>query len=95
MHDPGLFEAPMEFRPERFLARDPVTHELKMNTTTVDPETVVFGYGRRVCPGRHLSGEGLKLMAASLLAVFDVKPISDASGNPVKVTIETGNGLIV
>ncbi|KAH6908268.1 cytochrome P450-like protein [Coprinopsis sp. MPI-PUGE-AT-0042] len=35
MHDPGVFENPMEFRPERYL-----------KDGQLDPESAAFGYGR-------------------------------------------------
>jgi cytochrome P450 len=95
MHDPEIFEDPMEFKPERYLTLDPTTNTLKINTSVLDPEAAVFGYGRRICPGRHLSNEALSLMAASLLAAFTVTAPKDENGNIVKVKMETGSSLIV
>ncbi|KAH6918176.1 cytochrome P450 [Coprinopsis sp. MPI-PUGE-AT-0042] len=95
MHDPEIFDEPMEFKPERYLIRDPVTQELKIDSSVLDPEAAAFGYGRRICPGRHLSTEALSLMTASLLATFNVNAPKDSNGNTVKVPMETGNGLIV
>ena len=74
--------------------RDPDTQELKINPDVLDPENAAFGYGRRICPGRHLSGEALTLMVASLLTVFDVNRPKDAEGRPTKVEIETGPELL-
>jgi cytochrome P450 len=95
MHDPEIFEDPMEFKPERYLILDPTRNTLKINTSILDPEAAAFGYGRRICPGRHLSNEALSLMAASLLAAFTVTAPKDENGNTVKVKMETGSSLIV
>jgi cytochrome P450 len=89
MHDEAHFEGPMKFRPERYLTNG------MLNPDTLDPEVAAFGYGRRKCPGRHLSTESLTFMAASLLAVFNINPASDAQGNPIPVRLETGPGFIV
>ena len=39
MHNPTIYESPMEFKPERFL--DPT------NIPTLDPFDIAFGFGRR------------------------------------------------
>ncbi|KAH6919270.1 cytochrome P450 [Coprinopsis sp. MPI-PUGE-AT-0042] len=77
MHDPAVFEDPMEYKPERYLK------DGKRNPNVLDPMDVAFGYGRRICPGRHLSNASLTMMAASLLAFFDVKQSIGADGNPI------------
>ena len=41
MHDPETFENPMEYRPERYLK------DGKLNPDVLDPDSVVFGFGRR------------------------------------------------
>ncbi|KHN98350.1 Cytochrome P450 [Metarhizium album ARSEF 1941] len=42
LHDPATYDDPDSFSPERFLVRN-----------EPDPAAVVFGFGRRVCPGRQ------------------------------------------
>jgi hypothetical protein len=41
MHDPNVFEDPMEFRPERYLKNGQVDPDI------LDPEAVAFGSGQR------------------------------------------------
>ncbi|KAH6906083.1 cytochrome P450 [Coprinopsis sp. MPI-PUGE-AT-0042] len=91
LHDPNVFEDPMEFKPERYLK------DGKLNTDLLDPMNVAFGYGRRICPGLHLSNAGLTMMVASMLAFFDIKQAIGADGKPVplKYGLESDSSLIV
>ncbi|KAH6871591.1 O-methylsterigmatocystin oxidoreductase [Coprinopsis sp. MPI-PUGE-AT-0042] len=82
MHDPNVFESPMEFKPERYLDKDG-----ELDPSVLDPEAAAFGYGRRICPGRHFSNESLTLMAASVLATFDIQPPMDETGNPAPLPL--------
>jgi hypothetical protein len=41
LHDPKLFNNPMEYRPERYLK------DGKLNPDVMDPDSVAFGFGRR------------------------------------------------
>ena len=41
MHDPEVFNDPMEFQPERYLK------DGKLNPDMRDPDSAVFGFGRR------------------------------------------------
>ena len=41
LHDPKVFNNPMEYQPERYLK------DGKLNPDVMDPDSVAFGYGRR------------------------------------------------
>ncbi|KAH9994266.1 cytochrome P450 [Russula vinacea] len=46
LHDPEIYPDPEEFKPERFLNEDGSVRD--------DPTlSLVFGIGKRICPGRH------------------------------------------
>lgn len=62
-HDPDTYPNPMRFKPERFVQTDDHTAEL-------DPSRYVFGFGRRICPGRVLADQSIYLTIAQMLAVF-------------------------
>ncbi|KAJ2934396.1 hypothetical protein H1R20_g2705, partial [Candolleomyces eurysporus] len=79
MHDLEVFEKPMEFMPERYVK------DGKLNTGVRDPESAAFGYGRRICPGRRLSNDAIFILAASMLAAFNITPPKDESGNPIEM----------
>lgn len=76
LHDERTYSRPMEFRPERFLASE--GHEPER-----DPRTMVFGFGRRICPGKELADVSLFLAVASILSVFNV---SKYNKNGIEVT---------
>jgi len=67
LHDPKSYNNPMEYQPERYLK------DGKLNSDMVDPASVAFGYGRRICPGRHLADSSLYSIVSCLLAVYDIK----------------------
>ncbi|KAH9478005.1 Cytochrome P450 monooxygenase COX2 [Psilocybe cubensis] len=88
LHDPEVFPDPMEFKPERYLK------DGKLDHTVRSPECAAFGFGRRICPGRHLSDNSLYLIVASTLAVYDIKPAIDEFGNPIKLEAKFTSGFI-
>lgn len=88
LHDPKSFENPMEYRPERYLK------EGKFDPDGIDTDSVAFGFGRRICPGRHLSDNSLYSIVSCLLAVYDIKPPVDDQGNDIKLEPEFTNGLL-
>ncbi|KAK7986992.1 cytochrome P450 [Apiospora saccharicola] len=59
--DESVYPEPETFNPERFLGPNPAPH----------PE-FVFGFGRRVCPGKLLAEQSVWLTVANSLAVFDI-----------------------
>jgi len=70
LHDESVFPEPSQFRPERFL--DP---NVKL------PEAV-YGFGRRICPGRFMARSSMWITVASVLAAFEIGPIIDHDGIP-------------
>ncbi|KAH9986735.1 cytochrome P450 [Russula compacta] len=66
LHDPELYPEPDVFKPERFLNPDGSVRDDPMLIST-------FGFGRRICPGRHLVDTSLFISLASLLSVFDLR----------------------
>ncbi|KAF8507774.1 cytochrome P450 [Gautieria morchelliformis] len=68
LHDEAVYGPNTDdFNPERFL--DP----------NVKYPNAAFGYGRRICPGRHLADNSVFIAVASILKVFDITPARDSS----------------
>lgn len=51
-----------------------------------------FGFGRRICAGKDLAIDSIKITMASLLAVFDFGKVVDAEGNIIEVSGEYLSG---
>lgn len=48
-----------------------------------DPKSIVFGFGRRICPGRFLADSSVWLIAANLLATFDIMNARHPNGDVI------------
>lgn len=82
-HDASVYPNPMHFNPERHLGESPQP----------DPFKVVFGYGRRVCPGAYFAEQSLLLNVASVLATFDISKSIDGDGNEFEPTAQWLTGI--
>lgn len=67
-HDPAVYPDPTVFNPERFLGASP-----KPN-----PQEFIFGFGRRICPGKLLADSSVWLTVAKSLATLDIRTAVDS-----------------
>ncbi|KAF4586353.1 hypothetical protein EYR38_010629 [Pleurotus pulmonarius] len=65
LHDERVFLHPDQFNPDRFISEGKLVDEDKVLAAS-------FGFGRRICPGRHIGVSELWIVAASVLSVFDI-----------------------
>ncbi|THG92858.1 hypothetical protein EW145_g8562 [Phellinidium pouzarii] len=86
-HDPKTFHDPMSFKPERFLGVDGRAPEM-------DPHTLSFGFGRRICPGRELADSSVYLSIAMSLAAFSITKAIDEHGEIVEPRVHFQPGII-
>ncbi|WZZ56055.1 hypothetical protein YC2023_056162 [Brassica napus] len=85
--DPGVWENPNQFEPERFLGKD-------IGVKGRDYELTPFGAGRRICPGLPLALKTVSLMLVSLLYSFDWKlPNAVNMDETFGITLHKANSL--
>lgn len=65
--NPKYYTNPSTFDPERYLKQPP----------ELDPRKFIFGYGRRICPGRDLAFQNVWILAASLLWAFKLVGVEE------------------
>ncbi|PVF95234.1 cytochrome P450 [Serendipita vermifera] len=84
LRDPRIWgEDSNTFKPERFLAEyNPKVNELP------DAESLSFGFGRRICPGRHFAERSGIIYAARLLQAYEIRQ-EQGSPTPKKVIFDT------
>lgn len=84
-HDEKVYHDPMTFKPERFLVTPENPHPER------DPHLLVFGFGRRACPGRTLADANVFLSIAQSLAVFNIsKPVRNGEVQDVPLKFLPG-----
>ncbi|KAI0705412.1 cytochrome P450 [Earliella scabrosa] len=88
MHDPQVYDSPDEFRPERFI------RDGRLDPSVRDPADYIFGFGRRICPGRHFAETSMFITFASVLHVFDISPPVDKEGKMITIVPDTTEGLL-
>lgn len=85
-HDEPIYTQPELFRPERFLDDSGQLND--------DDLVVAFGFGRRICPGRHMASATVWLTIATVLSTFNITKAKDVDGNEIPVGDEYSNGLV-
>jgi cytochrome P450 len=95
LHDDRVYEDPFTFNPDRFI--DPSTGALDF-TRAKDPEHACWGFGRRICPGRHMAFSAVWLAIASLVFCFDFEKakvtVANAEGEEEERTVELSHEYI-
>ncbi|OSX58954.1 hypothetical protein POSPLADRAFT_1151470 [Postia placenta MAD-698-R-SB12] len=86
--DPSLYPDTKTFRPERFEGLDAQAMKFR------DPRKYIFGFGRRICPGRYLADSNVWLFLASVLASMDIGRAHDAAGHEIIPTPSFKDGII-
>jgi cytochrome P450 len=87
-HDPERYSEPGAFKPERFLKNGEVDKSI------LDPLDIAFGFGRRICPGRQIAMEMLKLTTASVLSFFNLSKAMDETGREIEPTRDYHESII-
>ncbi|KAI0687448.1 cytochrome P450 [Cytidiella melzeri] len=77
LHNPKMYPDPDRFWPERYEGLD------KSQLDSTDPRNIVFGFGRRRCPGEQLTETNWYLMASYVIATMDVSRAKDDDGREI------------
>ncbi|KLO10803.1 cytochrome P450 [Schizopora paradoxa] len=78
-NDPKLTEDPTMFKPERWLSRE----DGKDAGVGLHPRNYIFGFGRRICAGQKWAENFLFIIAASMLAAFNIERAIGEDGKPI------------
>ncbi|EJD06403.1 cytochrome P450 [Fomitiporia mediterranea MF3/22] len=95
MRDEKNFPNPETFMPERHMAKvkdDPngtssaaASADATSFVAEDDPSSIVFGFGRRACPGKYFADSMLWEAAANVLALFDMRLYTDPETGKTEV----------
>ncbi|KAF5385248.1 hypothetical protein D9615_001132 [Tricholomella constricta] len=85
-HDESIYPQPDLFRPERFIKEDGQIND--------DDLILTFGFGRRMCPGRHMAEATIWLTIVTVLSTFNITKAKDSDGNDIPVDDDYANGVI-
>ncbi|KAH7887310.1 cytochrome P450 [Phlebopus sp. FC_14] len=74
--DESRYPNASQFNPDRFFNADGTLND-------DEPQSFVFGFGRRICPGRYVADASLWTSIATMLATLDFAWAKDAQGRDV------------
>ncbi|KAI0179025.1 cytochrome P450 [Hypoxylon sp. FL1284] len=84
--DPTVYKDPDKFNPDRYVPKE--------EGGDGEPFLVgPFGFGRRVCVGRHLAQASVWIIMATLIATTDISKPVGPDGTPIEQTITFSTGL--
>nr|ANC28042.1 cytochrome P450 [Polyporus umbellatus] len=75
--NPEVYPEAERFNPDRFM------HMSAADSQRTDPRHIVFGFGRRICPGQLFADATLWLAAANVIATMDLTPVQDDYGREI------------
>lgn len=80
-----LYRDAESFRPERF-------EDANVDVLS-DPRNYVFGFGRRICPGRHFAEDAIWLAITHIVSIFDIEKAYNADGGEITPAVHFRPGL--
>ncbi|CAA7263056.1 unnamed protein product [Cyclocybe aegerita] len=79
-HDEGTYKDPDAFEPERFFDEDGSLND--------DDRVLAYGYGRRICAGKHVASATMWITIVSILACFNISKAKDEFGKEIEINPE-------
>lgn len=89
LHDKDAYPNPDIFDPTRYL-----TPSGELDKDSPDPTEFAFGFGRRICPGRHFAMDSMWITVAYILATLKIEMARDEFGNVLVPSGEYTPGLL-
>ncbi|KAH0578157.1 hypothetical protein H2248_004121 [Termitomyces sp. 'cryptogamus'] len=87
LHSPDTYADPHSFNPSRFISSEGHVAERSIYD-------ILFGFGRRICPGRVLADESLFVMVAMSLTVLEISKSVDKDGNIIEPEFRQLSGSV-
>lgn len=85
LNDPEVYSQPSEFWPDRFKGDDAAMDNAR---------ELIFGFGRRACPGRMFAENSLFYILATTLATCDILPGLNDEGKEVLPSVSYISGTL-
>ncbi|KAF8872235.1 cytochrome P450 [Infundibulicybe gibba] len=85
-HNEKIHKNPDQFQPERYFD--------SQGNLNDDDAILAFGFGRRVCVGRHLASTSNWLIIASALATLNITKAKDSQGNEIEIEGSYTDGAV-
>ncbi|KAF8148392.1 cytochrome P450 [Crassisporium funariophilum] len=86
-HDAEQYPDPFTFNPDRFVKKDG-------SDVQRDPREIVFGFGRRICPGQHMAEASIFIQMATTLSVLDISKQVDKDGETIEPEIAFTTAIV-
>ncbi|KAF7357563.1 O-methylsterigmatocystin oxidoreductase [Mycena sanguinolenta] len=84
--DESIYHEPDRFNPDRFFTADGNLNE--------DTTILTFGFGRRICPGRHNVDATVWATIVSVLSTFNIVKAKDSAGKEIDIDPKYSDGLV-
>ncbi|KAI5889744.1 cytochrome P450 [Schizophyllum commune H4-8] len=90
VHDETVYPDSYTFKPDRFLDANG-----NLDRSVRDPGDIVFGFGRRICPGRHMAYSIVWITVASMLRVYNIEKAKRPDGTVIEPPREWESSLVL
>lgn len=92
LHDEQHYPDPDTFNPDRHIMIGP-DGKMKINPDVMAPENIVFGFGRRECPGQHMAYASVWATVALTLSAFRIEKRVKPDGTVIEPSYAYGTLL--